>query len=93
MVRQPASRKIAILVSDGRPCDYDRYEGTYGIRDVRKAIDTGKLHGLRTHAFAIEKQATETFPQMFSRDHFDVVPRPDELARHLNRLFARLLAS
>lgn len=93
LLNQSASRKIAILVSDGRPCDYDRYEGTYGIRDVRKAIDTGKLHGLRTHAFAIEKQATETFPQMFSRDHFDVVPRPDELARHLNRLFARLLAS
>lgn len=93
LLNQPASRKIAILVSDGRPCDYDRYEGTYGIRDVRKAIDTGKLHGLRTHAFAIEKQACETFPQMFSRDHFDVVPRPDDLARHLSRLFARLLAS
>ncbi len=93
LLNQQASRKIAILVTDGRPCDYDRYEGTYGIRDVRKAIETGKLHGLRTHAFAIEKQACETFPQMFSRDHFDVVPSPDDLPRHMSRLFARLLAS
>lgn len=93
LLNQPASRKVAILVTDGRPCDYDRYEGTYGIRDVRKAIETGKLHGLRTHAFAIEKQACETFPQMFSRDHFDVVPSPDELPRHMSRLFARLIAS
>lgn len=93
LLNQPASRKITILVSDGRPCDYDRYEGTYGIRDVRKAIETGKLHGIRTHAFAIEKQATETFPQMFSRDHFDVVTSPTGLTRHMSRLFARLLAS
>ena len=93
LLNQHASHKVAILVTDGRPCDYDRYEGTYGIRDVRKAIETGKLHGLRTHAFAIEKQACETFPQMFSRDHFDVVPSPDDLPRHMSRLFARLLAS
>jgi len=59
LLNQNASRKIAILVTDGRPCDYDRYEGTHGIRDVRKAIETGTLHGLRTHAFAIEKQASD----------------------------------
>lgn len=93
LLNQNASRKVAILVTDGRPCDYDRYEGTHGIRDVRKAIETGKLHGIRTHAFAIEKQATETFPQMFTRDHFDVVPSPEQLTRHVSRLFARLLAS
>lgn len=93
LLNQPASRKVVILVTDGRPCDYDRYEGTYGIRDVRKAIETGKCHGLQTHAFAIEKQASETFPQMFSRDHFDVVVSPTELTRHMSHLFARLIAS
>jgi nitric oxide reductase NorD protein len=93
LVGRPASRKIVILVTDGRPCDYDRYEGTYGIRDVRKAIETGRGHGLRSHAFAIEKQACETFPQMFGRDHFDVVSSPDELTRHMSRLFARLVAT
>lgn len=93
LLNQQTSRRIVILITDGRPCDYDRYEGTYGIRDVRKAIETGKLHGLRTHAFAIEKQACETFPQMFSRDHFDVVPSPRDLSRYMSRLFARLLAS
>lgn len=93
LLNRHAARKVVILVTDGRPCDYDRYEGTYGIRDVRKAIETGKLHGLQSHAFAIEKQACETFPQMFSRDHFDVVASPDELTRHLSHLFARLIAT
>jgi nitric oxide reductase NorD protein len=93
LLNQQSSRKVIILVTDGRPCDYDRYEGTYGIRDVRKAIETGKIHGLQTHAFAIEKQATETFPMMFSRDHFDVVQSPVHLTRRMSKLFARLVAS
>ena len=93
LLDQQASRKIIILVTDGRPCDYDKYEGTYGIRDVRKAIETGKIHGLQTHAFAIEKQATETFPMMFSRDHFDVVQSPTQLTERMSRLFSKLIAS
>lgn len=93
LINQQASRKIVILVTDGRPCDYDRYEGTYGIKDVRKAIETGKLHGLTTHAFAIEKQATETFPMMFSRHHFDVVNKPDQLSQTMSKLFSKLIVS
>ncbi len=93
LINQSASRKIVILVTDGRPCDYDRYEGTYGIKDVRKAIETGKQHGLTTHAFAIEKQATETFPMMFSRHHFDVVHSPKQLTQHMSKLFSKLIAS
>ena len=93
LLNQQASRKIVILVTDGRPCDYDRYEGTYGIKDVRKAIETGKLHGLTTHAFAIEKQATETFPMMFSRHHFDVVGNPEQLSQTMSSLFSKLVAT
>ena len=93
LINQPASRKIVILVTDGRPCDYDRYEGTYGIKDVRKAIETGKLHGISTHAFAIEKSATETFPMMFSRHHFDVVNSPQQLSQTMAKLFTKLIAS
>ena len=93
LLNQHASRKIVILVTDGRPCDYDRYEGTYGIKDVRKAIETGKLHGIATHAFAIEKQATETFPMMFSRHHFDVVSTPAKLSQTMSALFSKLVAT
>ncbi|MBT5928054.1 MAG: VWA domain-containing protein, partial [Verrucomicrobia bacterium] len=59
-------QKIIILITDGRPCDYDRYEGRHGIHDVKKAIETGLQHGIHTHAFAVEKQAAEYFPQMFT---------------------------
>ena len=93
LINESASRKVIILVTDGRPCDYDRYEGTYGVKDVRKAIETGKSHGLTTHAFAIEKHAMESFPLMFSRHHFDVVSSPKELSQHMSQLFSRLITT
>lgn len=92
LLQQQASRKIVILVTDGRPSDYDRYEGRYGVEDVKKAVETGRLHGIQTHAFAIENQASREFPRMFTKGHFDILSRPDALAQTLCRLFARLLA-
>jgi nitric oxide reductase NorD protein len=92
LARQAVSRRIVILLTDGRPCDYDRYEGTYGIKDVKKAIEVGRQAGIHTHAFAVEKQAAEFFPQMFSRHDYDILPHPDRLARTMCRLFARFLA-
>ncbi len=91
--REPAQRKLVILITDGRPCDYDRYEGAYGIHDVKKAIETGAQHGIATHAFAIEKQASEFFPQMFSGHRFDIIPRPERLTGALCQLFARMIAT
>lgn len=90
--REHAERKIVILITDGRPCDYDRYEGTYGLHDVKKAIETGVRQGLATHAFAIERQAKEFFPLMFTPRCFDIIPQPEHLTGALCRLFARLLA-
>jgi nitric oxide reductase NorD protein len=88
---EPARRKVILLITDGRPCDYDRYEGLHGIRDVKKAIDTGRAHGIQTHAFAIEKHAAEFFPAMFAHHGYDIVATPARLTETMCRLFARLL--
>ena len=90
LTRQSAEKKVIFLLTDGRPCDYDRYEGEYGIRDVRKAIETGTRHGIMTHAFAIEQRAREHFPRMFARQHYDIVPNPKALAASMCGAFARL---
>lgn len=91
LVREPARRKIILLITDGRPCDYDRYEGLHGIKDVKKAIETGRQHGIQTHAFAVEKQAAEYFPAMFTQHSYDIVATPAHLTDTMCRLFGRLL--
>ncbi|MFV0338869.1 MAG: nitric oxide reductase activation protein NorD [Chthoniobacterales bacterium] len=90
LLRRAASRKVVILITDGRPCDYDRYEGTYGIHDVKRAIITGKANGIDTHAFAIENRARETFQAMFKHDHYHIVPNTEALTSSLCELFAKL---
>lgn len=90
LMRQSAERRVIFLLTDGRPCDYDRYEGEYGIRDVRKAIESGTRRGILTHAFAIERRAREQFPRMFSHQHYDIVPHPRALTVCMCGAFARL---
>lgn len=90
LVRESAARKVLLLVTDGRPCDYDRYEGDYGIQDVKKAIETGKRHGILIHAFAVDRQAREHFPRMFTQHHYHIVANPRVLVQSMCALFVRL---
>lgn len=88
-----AERKVIILVTDGRPCDYDRYEGNYGVHDVKKAIEEARQAKIMTYAFAIDKQAREHFHKMFTQHHYNVVPNPTSLSMSMCHLFGRLKLS
>lgn len=92
LARVDAARRVVILVTDGRPCDYDRYEGEYGIRDVARAIDVGRRNGIATHAFAVDRRAREHFPRMFRDRSYHVVPQPRALVRSMCDLFLHLEA-
>ncbi len=87
-----ASRKLILLITDGRPCDYDTYEGAYGIHDIKKAIETGQQHGIQTHALAIEKSARDYFPRMFPGGHYSIVSKPERLAGAMTKLYGRMTA-
>jgi len=86
-----SEKKLVILITDGKPCDYDRYEGNYGIQDVRKAIEEGKAKGVVTHAFAIDRHAREYFPKMFSNADYDIVSRPEKLVGTLFQVYLKLM--
>ncbi|HNO24135.1 MAG TPA: hypothetical protein PKK94_14230, partial [Leptospiraceae bacterium] len=38
-----SKRRAVILLSDGKPNDYDHYEGNYGIQDIRKAVKKAEI--------------------------------------------------
>ena len=93
LAQQNAKRKSIILVTDGKPCDYDRYEGIYGMKDIRKAIECGRTHSISTHAFAIDKQAAETFPMTFGKKNYNLVRSPKQLTDYMHKLFAQWIRS
>lgn len=87
----PAEKKLVILITDGKPCDYDRYEGRYGIEDIKKALSEGKLLNVTTHAFAVDKQARFYFPAMFSSADYDVVTHPSKLLSSIFQMYLKLI--
>lgn len=85
-----ARKKLLLLISDGKPTDYDRYEGRYGIEDIRQAIREGSSDHVTIRALAIEAQAKFYLPQMFGTGNFHILPDPGLLARTLAEIYGWL---
>lgn len=88
--RQSADKKLLLLISDGKPTDYDRYEGHYGMADVRQALREAQQAHVHTYALAVDVQAKLYLPQMFGRGNFQILPHPTHLVRSLADLYRRL---
>jgi nitric oxide reductase NorD protein len=43
-----------ILLSDGNPNDFDRYEGKYGIKDIKQSLKEIHAQVINAYALAIE---------------------------------------
>ena len=71
--------KWIILISDGKPNDYDKYEGKYGINDVKQALRELNERNINSYALAIEAQAKYYLPQMFGQNHYQILTTPSEL--------------
>ncbi len=82
--------KWLILISDGKPNDYDRYEGKYGINDIRQALRELRHNNIQSYALAIEAQAKYYLPLMFGQNHYQILTNPVELLQALVLLYERI---
>ena len=90
LVTHPARRRLLLLVTDGRPSDYDQYEGRHGIEDVRKAFEEAEQEGVHPFAITIATQPTPAHARMFGSGRFEALGSPDLLARALAQVYVRL---
>ena len=85
-----SANKWVILLSDGKPNDYDKYEGRYGIQDIRQALREAQECEINSYALAIEAQARYYLPQMFGQNHYQILASPVELLSSMVRLFEKI---
>lgn len=91
-LRQARSKKkLLVLISDGKPSDYDRYEGRYGIQDVRQAVREANQVGVHVRAIAIDSHAKPYLAQMFGTAGYHVLRHPGLLAPSLSKVFTQCL--
>ncbi len=84
-----ARKKLLVVVTDGKPSDYDRYEGRYGIGDIKQAVFEAEQRGVHTFALALDAGARRYLPDMFGPS-FEVVTGPEGLATGVGRLCGEL---
>lgn len=87
---QPASRRLLLILTDGKPNDLDQYEGRYGIEDTRQAIHEARQLGLQPFCVTIDTKATEYLPHIFGNSSFVVIRKPSQLPKELPLLYASL---
>lgn len=88
--KRDTKNKWVILISDGKPNDYDKYEGKYGINDVQQALRELNEKNINSYALAIEAQAKYYLPQMFGQNHYQILTTPVELLQSLVKLYEKI---
>ncbi|WP_248574879.1 nitric oxide reductase activation protein NorD [Flavobacterium sp. H122] len=88
--QRDSKNKWIILISDGKPNDYDKYEGRYGINDTRQALRELNQKNINSYALAIEAQAKYYLPQMFGQNHYQILTNPVELLTALVKLYDKI---
>jgi nitric oxide reductase NorD protein len=90
LAEQPASRRLLLLISDGKPNDLDLYDSRYGIEDTRMAIHEARGLGLQPFCVTIDREAGAYLPYLFGPGGFTVIRKPEELPARLPLLYAQL---
>lgn len=83
--------KWLLLLSDGKPNDYDTYEGDYGIYDVKKAFVEASQKGINVSAIAIDDKAKFYFPKMFGLSGYQILHQSEDLPELLTRFYIQFL--
>ncbi len=87
-----ARRKLMLLLTDGKPTDYDRYEGRYGVADVRQAIREATNSGVHLHALAVQAGAQDYLPSMLGPGRWELLTHPESLPESVATVHGRMTA-
>lgn len=93
VLEQPAGKRVILLLSDGKPNDYDRYEGRHGIGDIRQAIREAMSRQVHVHALAVDKQARDYLPHMLGPSQYSILRHPQDLPLNLHRFMLQVARS
>lgn len=89
--KEKSKLKWILILSDGKPNDYDRYEGKYGIEDIKQSVKECRREGVHLFALAIDKKAKDYLPMMLGLGGYRILPHLDDLPEALGDFYMQLL--
>jgi nitric oxide reductase NorD protein len=68
-----AKARLLVLLTDGKPEDYDGYKGQYAIEDTRHALIEAKAAGIHPFGITIDREAQEYMGHMFGEINYTFI--------------------
>ena len=91
--REHASRRLLLILSDGKPNDVDVYEGRYGVEDTRQAVAEARRQGVTVFCLTVDREAPRYAGRIFGRGGFAVLHRAEQLPAVLIDVLRQLIRS
>ena len=90
--RVDAKVRLLVLLTDGKPEDYDDYKGEYAIEDTRHALIEAKMAGIHPFCITIDREAQEYMGHMFGEINYTFINDVRKLPLRVPEIY-RLLTS
>ncbi len=87
-----AKIRLLIVLSDGKPEDYDDYKGEYAIEDTRHALLEAKAKGIHPFCITIDRQAHEYMAHMYGEVNYIFIDKVNQLPARMPEIY-RVLTS
>ncbi len=90
LAKESASRKLLVVLTDGKPNDLDHYEGQHGIEDSRMAVREARRSGVALHGVVIDEDGQSWFARIFGAHGFSLLSSPARITAALPDLYRTL---
>lgn len=86
-----STRRLMLILTDGKPNDLDHYEGRYGVEDTAKAVREMRRNGTSVFGITIDKKAQSYFPYIFGQNAYAIANHANDLTRALPMMYRHLV--
>lgn len=90
LAQETVSKRLLLVLTDGKPNDLDHYEGGHGIEDSHMAVREARRLGQAVHGIVIDADGQDWFARIFGRTGFNLLTDPARLPRALPDIYRTL---
>ncbi|MEH6403226.1 MAG: VWA domain-containing protein [Sneathiella sp.] len=91
LTQTASTKRLLLVLTDGKPNDLDHYEGRYGVEDTAMAVREARRAGTSVFGITIDKKAQSYFPYIFGRNAYSIANKASDLTRALPLMYRHLV--
>jgi len=90
LLKQNATKRLVLLVTDGEPADIDERDPQYLRHDTKKAVEELASKGVYTYCLTLDPRADQYVSRIFGENNYSVLDNVERLPERLPDVFAAI---